>query len=216
MRTFCRGWIAALLLTVGVSAYASPTLSGEYIEARTLNVYTGACHANGESVTAGREAMMIWSVREGSYNGVPLAGVRAMAVVSGEKNLAWNPVNRRAVLYVDEKATLAQREAMVAALKQRYASQIGQVIGVKTAPFEYSRNGLEFTVRVPNVAYLKTTRYSCEHCVMPHLVWYEPFIPLKSSLVAKASLSEFKGASELGVHWRRTDENSSYVGEFSF
>jgi hypothetical protein len=216
MRTFCRGWIAALLLTVGVGAYANPTLSGEYIEARTLNVYTGACHANGESVTAGREAMMIWNVQNGAYNGVELGGVRAMAVVAGDGNLAWGSANRRAVLYVDEKATDAQRAAIVAALKERYASQMGPVIGVKTAPIEFSRNGLEYTIRVPNVAYLKTTRYGCEHCVMPHMVWYEPFIPLKSSLVAKASLSEFKGVSELGVNWRRADENSSYVGEFSF
>jgi hypothetical protein len=51
---------------------------------------------------------------------------------------------------------------------------------------------------------------------MPHMLWYSPFVDLKSSIVAKASVNEFKGSSEIDTKWKRLDENSSFVGEFSF
>lgn len=216
MRFLFGGVVAALLLTIAAYAQADATLFGEYVEARTANVYIGACHANGESVTTGREAMLIWHVQQGMVNGVKLDGLKAVAVVAGNDNLAWAKTKRRAVIYVDEKATAKQREALANALKEKYAGALGQVIAVKSAPIEFAKNGLEYTVRVPDVAYLKTTRYACDHCVMPHNVWYQPFISLKSSLVARAAVSEYKGAPELATRWRRTDENSSYVGEFAF
>ncbi|HEX8117567.1 MAG TPA: hypothetical protein VF521_09860, partial [Pyrinomonadaceae bacterium] len=55
-------------------------LKGVYVEARTASVFAGACHYNGELTTAGREAVMAWSVKEGSWGGVSLAGVSALAV----------------------------------------------------------------------------------------------------------------------------------------
>lgn len=213
---FLIGGVVAALMAVGAGAQADSTLFGDYVEARTANVYIGACHANGESVTTGREAMLIWHIQKGSVNGVKLDGLKAVAVVAGNDNLAWTKTERRAVIYVDAKATAEQREALANALKEKYAGALGKVIAVKTAPIEFAKNGLEYTIRVPDVAYLKTTRYACDHCVMPHNIWYQPFIHLKNSLVARAAISEYKGAPELTTRWRRTDENSSYVGEFAF
>jgi hypothetical protein len=47
-------------------------------------------------------------------------------------------------------------------------------------------------------------------------VWYEPLVPLKSSMVAMSAANEFKGAPELSTTWSRSSENSSFVGEFAF
>jgi len=214
--SFLKGIVASLLMAMAAYAQAEPSLHGDYVETRTANVYIGACHANGESVTTGREAMLVWHVRQGTIHGIPLDDLKAVAVIVGNDNLAWAKTERRALLYVDAKATAEQREALVNALKQKYAEVLGKVIAIKSAPIEFTKNGLEYTIRVPNVAYLKTTRYACDHCVMPHNIWYQPFINLKSSLVARAAISEYKGAPELATRWRRTDENSSYVGEFAF
>ncbi len=101
-------------------------------------------------------------------------------------------------------------------LEAQYAKQLGTVAAVKSAPITFDRKGLEYTIRIPDTAYLKTTRYACDHCVMPHAVWYEPLISLKSSIVALSSINEYKGAPELLTRWRRADENSSFVGEFAF
>ena len=103
MRVVNFGGSVALLLIVGSSAFAAPTpvnarMSGEYVEARTCNVYTGACHANGESVTTGREAIMAWQIKQGSADGVKLDGLKVVAVVTADANLAQDPSGKRTVL----------------------------------------------------------------------------------------------------------------------
>lgn len=216
MRLFVRGAAAALFLAAGVGASAAPKLSGEYLETRTANVYIGACHANGESVTTGREAMLVWHIKEGSSGTVKLDGLNAVAVVAAGDNLAWDTENRRAVIYVDARATGAQGKALVEALTEQYGKTLGKIVAVKTAPIEFVRKDLEYTVRVPGVANLKVSRYACKHCVMPHNIWYQPLIQIKNSLVGKAALSEYRGAPEMQRAWFRTDENNSYVGDFEF
>ena len=66
---------------------ADSTIRGDYVEARTASVFCGACHYNGELVTSGRDALLAWSISQGSWNGVDLSGVRAMAAISSDQNL---------------------------------------------------------------------------------------------------------------------------------
>lgn len=224
MRTIVSGLAGAGMLAATCAALAAatpagtnaPKLAGEYVEARSCNVYTGACHANGELVTAGREAILAWQVDRGTYKGVRLDGLRAVAVMTGVDNLAQPDAQRRTVLYVDARATGAQCKALAGALIDKYGAALGTVEAVKNAPVEFEHSGMDYTVRVPGVAFLRTTRYACNECVMPHAVWYAPFVPLKSSIVARAAVNEFKGSPELGRTWRREDENSSFVGDFAF
>src|SRR5919199_4660500 len=98
---------SAALLALGLAgrpAAAAPAVSGDYIEARSCNIYAGACHAEGEAVTAGREAILAWKVRQGSYDGVTLDGVAAVALVQADKNVAAADAKRRSVVYVDAAA----------------------------------------------------------------------------------------------------------------
>lgn len=207
---------AAVSISGSAALAAGTTMSGEYVEARTCSVYTGACHANGEAVTVGREALMVWHVNKGAVDGVNVNGLTVVAVLTGKDNLAQKDCLRTSVVYVDSKATDEQRGALIDVLQEKYGCSLGRITAVKPSEIQYAKNGLEYTVRVPGTAYLKTTRYACDHCVMPHQVWYQPLVPLKSSLVAKASVNQYKGSKELNTTWMRTDENSSYVGEFAF
>jgi len=43
------------------------SLHGEYVEARTADVYTGLCFANGEANQVGDLAVLGWIVQEGAY-----------------------------------------------------------------------------------------------------------------------------------------------------
>src|SRR5215210_2467387 len=106
MRKF---WLAGLLLAVLCGALLPAgsraevnSLKGDYVEARTASVFAGACHYNGELTTTGRDALMAWRVEEGSWNGVDLAGVRAMAVVSADANLSEARAARRSELIIEQ------------------------------------------------------------------------------------------------------------------
>src|SRR5687767_3359692 len=106
MRILLHAAVAASLLAVAGAAYASkPALSGVYVEARTCSVYTGACHANGEAVTVGREAMMTWHIDKGTVDGQKVDGMNVVAVVSGTDNLAKKGCDKTSVIYVDSRAS---------------------------------------------------------------------------------------------------------------
>ena len=107
-------------------------------------------------------------------------------------------------------------QALLDAIQMKYGCAMGKILAVKSTPIEFLRKGNDYTVRIPKVAYLKTTKYACDHCVMQHQVWYEPIVPTKSHIVAKAAVNEFKGAPEFSASWLRNDENSTFVGEFAF
>ena len=98
------------------------TLTGTYVEARTSEVFAGACVINGEAATAGREALLAWKVDSGRFNGVALDGLAVVAAVSGDANLSVHEIggdvaNTRTALFVDARATEAQRKALVAMVK---------------------------------------------------------------------------------------------------
>jgi hypothetical protein len=51
-------------------------LRGDYIEARTADVYTGPCFANSEVDLVGNLAVLGWRVQKGEFEGVRLDGLQ--------------------------------------------------------------------------------------------------------------------------------------------
>src|SRR5690606_29447054 len=72
-------FIAGSVFAAGLSNKTS--VHGEYIEARTADVYTGACFANSEVDLVGNLAVFGWHVNEGTYEGVKLDGLSVVGVV---------------------------------------------------------------------------------------------------------------------------------------
>src|SRR5215831_13966384 len=114
-----------LLSSVIVTFAAAPLLaggrnvSGSYVEARTAEVFTGACIMGSEAETMGREAVLAWKVDRGSFNGIAIDGLAVVAPVSGHKNLGIQEVRgekavTRSTLFVDQRANPPQRLALVA------------------------------------------------------------------------------------------------------
>src|SRR5947209_15366080 len=104
--------VVALLVIVGPVSAAS--ISGQYVEARTCDVYTGPCFANADTGLAGRHAVMAWKVEKGSVGSVKLDGLGVVAVVAARETLGLKQVlPGKAVLIVDERADVAQRRALV-------------------------------------------------------------------------------------------------------
>jgi len=218
MRKF---WLLGLLLALaGALAFGSQAgttnLTGDYVEVRTASVFAGACHYNGELVTTGRDAVMAWRVTAGEWQGVDLAGVRAVAVVSADANLADRQATRRAEVVIDSAASATQADAIVAALRSKYAATFGHVLVVRRAPVEFTREAEAYSVSVPNVAEL-TVRAMPNHecCKMPHLVWYDPLVPLAGRRVGLTLKASFAGDA-VGESWQQAGQNSAFYGNFAF
>src|SRR5262245_58315731 len=100
-------------------ATATPMLAGisvDYLEVRTCDVYTGSCFANSEMGLTGKEAILVWSVREGKWKNTALEGLKVIAVVKTDDTMGdvrYQPRTGKAVLVVDAKANSEQREALL-------------------------------------------------------------------------------------------------------
>src|SRR5579885_1945235 len=114
-------------------------VTGNYIEARTADVYTGPCFANGEIEMAGKEAVFGWKINKGSWQGVDIAGLSVVGVVRSEHTLgnayeAANPA--KAVLIVDSRANAEQRLALQNFAQHQAGDLLAHIVKVDYAPIE--------------------------------------------------------------------------------
>ena len=219
-----RFWhVAVTVLTLAVLCCAALSNSraeannirGDYVEARTASVFAGACHYNGELTTTGRDALLAWNVAAGSWDGVNLAGVRALAVVSADANLADTHAARRSELIVDSAATDAQAASLVKAFKSIYASTLGNVAAVRRAPVVFRHDGKAYWVGANGAALNVEAMPDNLCCRMPQLVWYEPLVPLAGRKVGYTRKATYAGGT-VGDPWERAGENGAFYGSFSF
>jgi hypothetical protein len=210
----------ALVLTCGAALNGSRAesngLRGVYVEARTASVFAGACHYNGELTTAGREALLAWSVESGSWDGVQLAGVRALAVVGSESNLTDSLATRRSELVVDSSASAAQAAALARAFESAYGRVLGRVVGVRRAPVSFHAEGKTYKVVEYGRAVLDVEAMPDDLCCrMPQMVWYTPLVPVEGRKVGHTRAAGYAGGAA-GEAWQRAGENSAFYGGFSF
>lgn len=215
-RSFLIGLVlAALCSALAFGAPASTLISGDYVEVRTASVFAGACHFNGEVVTTGREAVMAWNIKSGTWKGTNLAGVRAIAAVSAEANLGDAKATRKSEMVVDSAATDAQASALIEALQSRHGEALGKVVSVRRAPVTFNHEGKMYFIDAPGfAAYSVEGMPNDECCKMPNLVWYSPLVPLSNRKVGYTMKASFAGGS-IGEAWQRSGENSAFYGSFS-
>ncbi|MBV8202889.1 MAG: DUF1326 domain-containing protein, partial [Acidobacteria bacterium] len=126
---------------VAAPAAAAPGISGDYLEARTADVYTGPCFANSEMDLVGKQAVVAWRVRQGAWQGVPLAGLSVVAAVRSAATLGdpfGGPLRASSLIVVDRRATPLQRDALVAFAHAMAGDLLSTVVAVESAPIEMS------------------------------------------------------------------------------
>lgn len=211
-KTLCR-WMPTLLLPL-VAAAPAPTAAvhGEYVEARTASVFAGACHYNGERVTEGRSAVLAWNIAGGAYDGVDLTGVRVIAAVASDDNLA-DRTARRSVVTIDAD-TDARAAAATAWVKARAGGELGSVVDVRRSPVAFRHDADTFTIASDKFAALSVRAMPDRACCsQPELVWYQPLMPIVDRRVGYVSSARLETAA-IGGTWQRADENSAFYGRF--
>src|SRR5262245_45395909 len=169
------------LVAIALPAVAGDAVTGKYLETRTCQVYTGPCFANAETAMAGREAVMAWSIEDGSRGGVDLAGLSVVMVVRGNDTLAYkgleDPKELKAAIIVDEKASEAQREALIAFAKEHTGRAGKEVVRVDSAPISMSLDTgeLKGNLQAGELVKLRTRKAKVGDCIcMNEVAFYPP------------------------------------------
>lgn len=210
--------VIALALSSGLTA-ADTTVTGDYVEARTAEVYTGGCIMGSEGEVAGREAMMAWRVHKGTYNGVSLDGLSVVAVVAGDVNLGTHelggvaPTSIHSVVMVDHRATAAQQLALADMARTLAPNLVRGVIATRAVPIEFERIGDD--VRVSAGAANVDINTNIEHSpTCAAAKWFEPLAAVDDPKIGLTRQFQFSG-DDLGARWTLLDRKSSFVGSFS-
>lgn len=220
----------ALILSLFLlGAPATAAISGDYLEARTSDVYTGPCFANGEVNLAGREAVVAWRVEEGSWKGVAVDGLSVVAAVRAAATLGdpfANPYPARAVVVVDERATPEQRDALVGFAREMAGDLLANVVSVETAPIEMAvleghaghaghTGGGSATLKAGDLIELRTRGLNHDdHLCGNEEVYYPPLAAVEGAVPAVTLAHTFRGKG-LGMTWSSPDKRSAFVGRFS-
>ena len=131
-----RLWItlSVSFLALGAAHAGAAEIRGDYVEARTADVFTGPCFSNAEVFIYGNHAVMAWKVTEGSWKGVDLEGLCVAAAVNGTTTFSEDhPEKATAVLIVDAKASDSQRAALIDMAKNLGGERLNQIAAVTTA-----------------------------------------------------------------------------------
>lgn len=226
-----------LVLTASAPASAGQ-IRGDYIEARTADVYTGPCFSNAEVFITGNQAVMAWKVTEGSWNGVDLKGLTVAAAVQGTTTFSEDkPDQARAVLIVDQKATPAQREALVAMAKTLGGERFKNVVDVKTSVLAFTLESHEMSEAesasaahvlhkmplapralfwAPGLAEIQTRPLDDgDHTCGNEVVAYEPLSKGVDVKPAYTLGHHFQGKG-LETRWSSPNRRSSFVGHFAY
>lgn len=215
--------VALLAWAVGAASAAAAPLSGDYLETRTCDVYTGPCFANAQSGLCGRQAILAWSIDQGDYRGVDLSGMKVVVSVlasdtlgfGGGLQLAPDPIQW--VVYVDERGSESQRAALVEFAKERAPKLKGEVLRVEPIAIEMSLDHVEMVgeLKAGKKILVKTRKLRKGDCVCTNeTAFYPPLSDVENSEPAYTVDGEFYGRG-LGCTWSNSRSRSSYLATFA-
>src|SRR5438270_14053436 len=112
-----RASFLSIVLALLFCASAHAKVTGDYLESRSADIYTGQCFANGEVGLTGDQAILAWHIRSGTWDGVKLEGFSVVAAVKANATLGdpyADPYPAKSVLIIDSRADTRERAALAA------------------------------------------------------------------------------------------------------
>lgn len=223
---------AALFVVAAALIFAAPvlagtpadtsatTISGDYAEFRTADVYTGPCFANGEVGLTGDEAVLAWRVKSGSWEGVKLDGLSVLAVVRASATLGnpySNPLPARAVMIVDSRATAEQRGALVRFAQAQAGPLLATVVAVESSPIAFDLGTQHGTVSVVSNTVKISTRpvMASDEICHNEDVFYPPLAANLTHAMPAVTLQGSYQGNHLGKTWNDAGRRGAFVGHFA-
>jgi len=219
-------FLATLCLAVPMFAGSLPTtqVRGEYIEARTADVYTGPCFANSEVGLTGDLAVMGWKIEKGSWQGVNLDGLSVMGVIHASNTLG--DVNRtvypvKSVLIVDQNANAEQRLALKSFAQKMGNGLLDDVARVDYQPIEFSAQDgnihtMKAVMKAGPMAKLETRALTTgDQICHNESTYYLPLTKVDHAMPAYTVANDFNGKG-LGTVWNYSGNRGSFLGTFHY
>jgi len=201
-------------------ACADAKITGDYLESRSADVYTGQCFANGEVGLTGDQAILAWHIRSGSWDGVKLDGFSVVAAVKANATLGdpyADPYPAKSVLIVDNRADARERAALAAFARHMGGKLLANVVNVINAPIDIQvaqEHHGSALLRAGDFVTLQTRSINeNDHLCGNESTFYPPLTQVGHAMAAVAMTDSYSGKG-LGTTWTLHDKRSAFVGSF--
>jgi hypothetical protein len=211
--------IAFILLAVGTftigRALAVDQPRGSILELHSCELYAGGCVVSSEATLGGRYMLQAWNLTGGSIDGISIAGLQVAALHSASQNLAeQKSTSGDVVIYLPEKATKAQRAALVSWLKNTQADFKSARVQTRVVPMQFSRNESGYSFSAGKFLNVKTASLeSCEKGSCGETLWYSP---RAATSIFTVAVDNGSNVSEplLKLRWEEAGKRSVFLGRF--
>lgn len=214
--------LALGLLLLAAQPALAGQISGDYLEARTCDVFTGPCFANAEMSLGGKEAVMAWRVDEGGWNNINLQGLTVAVVTSAEWTIGdtgvfkYDAGKMTSVILVDDKASPEQRVALVNFAKTQAAEYTQNVARVQpvTMSFENDHLAASGKFQAGELASIETRALKKGDCVCTNEeMYYQPLTKARDITPAYTSTLSYTGDA-LNTSFTSHGQRSAFLGTF--
>ncbi|AXS41188.1 DUF1326 domain-containing protein [Breoghania sp. L-A4] len=158
-------------------------------------------------------ALVGWHIEEGSDEGVSLSGLNVALAVRSPGNMATTQWT--VAVYVDERATEAQNASLMKIFggqggghPARLAGHIGEIVGVRSVPIDYSIDGGKHVLKIPGIADVAIEQVSGQGggpvTIEGHPLCIAPGF---AATVAKSSKLSF---TDHGMAWNLSDKTGVF------
>ena len=204
----------------GTPGDVTATITGDYAEFRTADVYTGPCFANGEVGLTGEEAVLAWHVTSGTWEGVRLDGLNVIAVVRASATLGSpysSPLPARTVMIVDARATAEQRSALVRFAQAQAGPLVETVVAEESSPIRFALGPEHGVVSVEaNTVKIATRSIAAGDAICHNEeVFYPPLAAHLTHAMPAVTLEGSYQGNHLGKTWNDAGRRGAFVGHFA-
>lgn len=187
-------------------------ISGTYFEACNCDVAC-PCIFLSDPTEDECTALVGWHIEEGHLEGVSLDGLNVVLAVVSPGNMVQ--VKWDAAIYIDDQADEAQQGALTRIFTgqegghlAQLVSQVGNVLGIKNAPIDYSANGKQRHLSVVGVAEAEIEAIAGQDGGDVTIEGHPLCIaPRQTFVVAKSKQLTF---DDYNLHWEISDKNGFY------
>lgn len=212
-------FIPCILLALGSFSFgralAVDQPRGSVLELHSCELYAGGCVVSSEATLGGRYMLQAWNFTGGTVDGTSLAGLQLAALHSGSRNLAEQKADAAdVVVYLPEKATKAQRAALVSWLKTTQPGFKTVRFQTRVAPLQFTRNETGYSFNAGKFLNVRTASLeSCEKGSCGESLWYSP---RANTSIFTVAVNNGSHVSEplLKLRWDEGGKRSIFLGRF--
>jgi hypothetical protein len=211
--------VAVIIAVTFATPRQSSEVTGQYVEVRNCDVWTGPCFANAEGNLIGKNAALVWRVGSGAVDDVRLDGLSVVAVIQATDTLgARQSGPSKAVLIVDKRATPAQQRALVKLARLQGGDLVNDVIATHQAAISVNVCGCsgDGCAEIDaGVVKIKTRCLDAKHDAhCGNETAYYP--PLTAGVQCVPAMAEHSYDGEgLSATWHEFERRGAYVGTFT-